>query len=79
MLDNETRLKLKTFFEPSTPPLSIIERELIKVNASIERKWSILDDFSVSWSYTQWKNFKDGLEGEMSYREYLKLLHPQLK
>jgi hypothetical protein len=79
MLPNEERLKLQVLLRPLTDSNSIIESELIKVNASIERKWAILDDFSVSWSWTQWKNFKDGLEGEMSYREYLKILHTQLK
>jgi len=79
MLDNETRLKLQTVFQISASPLSIIKSELIKVEQSIERKWAILDDFSNCWDYTQWKNYKDGLYGEISYREYLLILHNELK
>jgi hypothetical protein len=79
MLDNETRLKLQTFFHPATPPLSIINSELTKVEQSIERKWSILDDFSNCWDWSQWKNYKDGLYGEISYREYLLILQNELK
>lgn len=79
MLDNETRLKLQTIFHISSTPLSIIETELIKVEQSIERKWAILDDFSNCWNYTQWKNYKDGLYGEISYREYLLILQNELK
>ena len=79
MLDNETRLKLQTFFHPATPPLSIINSELIKTEASIERKWAILDDFSNCWDWSQWKNYKDGLYGEISYREYLLILQNELK
>lgn len=79
MLDNETRLKLQTMFHISATPLSIIESELIKVEQSIERKWAILDDFSNCWNWTQWKNYKDGLYGEISYREYLLILQNELK
>jgi hypothetical protein len=79
MLDNETRLKLQTVFQISASPLSIINSELIKVEQSIERKWAILDDFSNCWDYTQWKNYKDGLYGEISYREYLLILQNELK
>ena len=79
MLPNETRLKLQTIFQVTAPTLSVINSELIKVEQSIERKWAILDDFSNSWSYTQWKNFKDGLYGEISYREYLLILQSELK
>ena len=57
----------------------VIESELIKVNQSIDRKWAILDDFSASWTWTQWKNFKDSLYGEISYREYLIILQSELK
>jgi len=79
MLDNETWLKLQTVFQISAPTLSIINSELIKVEQSIERKWAILDDFSNCWDYTQWKNYKDGLYGEISYREYLLILQNELK
>jgi hypothetical protein len=33
-----------------------------------------LDDFSASLSWTMWKNLKDAMEGEISYREYLKIV-----
>jgi hypothetical protein len=48
--------------------------ELAKVTASIDRKFMQLDDFSASWSWTMWKNWKDAMEGEISYREYLKIV-----
>ena len=79
MLDNETRLNLQTFFQISATPLSIINSELIKVEQSIERKWAILDEFSNCWDWSQWKNYKDGLYGEISYREYLLILQNELK
>jgi len=79
MLPNEERLKLQVLFRPLTDADKIIESELIKVNQSIDRKWAILDDFSASWTWTQWKNFKDSLYGEISYREYLIILQSELK
>ena len=74
MLPNEERLKLEVLLRPIRSTNEIIQSELIKVNYSIERKWAILDDFSSSWTWTQWKNFKDSLYGEISYREYLIIL-----
>jgi hypothetical protein len=79
MLDNEARLKLQVLFRPLTNPTEVIESELFKVNQSIDRKWAILDDFSNTWSWTQWKNFKDSLYGEISYREYLQILLSEYK
>jgi hypothetical protein len=54
--------------------LQVISIELAKVNGSIDRKFMQLDDFSASWSWTMWKNWKDSMEGEISYREYLKII-----
>lgn len=79
MLPNEERLKLEVLFRPSRNTLEIIESELIKVNHSIDRKWAILDDYSLNWTFTQWRNFKDGLYGEISYREYLLILKTELR
>jgi hypothetical protein len=79
MLPNEERLKLEVLFRPSRNAKEIIESELIKVNHSIDRKWAILDDYSLNWTFTQWRNFKDGLYGEISYREYLLILQNELK
>jgi hypothetical protein len=79
MLPNEERLKLQVLFRPLTDYDKVIESELIKVNHSIERKWAILDDFSASWTWTQWRDFKDSLYGEISYREYLIILQSELK
>jgi len=79
MLPNEERLKLQTIFRPLTSAKEIIQSELLKTEQSIERKWAILDDFSASWSWTQWKNFKDSLYGEISYREYLIILLSELR
>ncbi len=79
MLPNEERLKLELLFRPSRNTKEIIESELIKVNHSIDRKWAILDDYSLNWTFTQWRNFKDGLYGEISYREYLLILQNELK
>jgi len=44
---------------------------LQKTESSIDRKWMQLDDYSNSWSWTIWKNWKDAMRGELSYREYL--------
>jgi hypothetical protein len=30
-----------------------------------------LDDYSNSWSWNIWKNWKDAMRGELSYKEYL--------
>lgn len=79
MLPNEERLKLEVLLRPIRSTHEIIESELIKVNYSIERKWAILDDYSLNWSFTQWRNFKDGLYGEISYREYLLILQSELR
>lgn len=79
MLDNETRLKMQTVFRPLSTPVGIIQSELLKVNQSIDRKWAILDDYSNSWTWTQWKDYKDALYGEISYREYLLILLSELK
>lgn len=78
MLPNEERLKLEVFIRPMRSTQNVIESELIKVNYSIERKWAILDDYSLNWSFTQWRNFKDGLYGEIAYREYLLILQSEL-
>lgn len=74
MLPNYERLQIEIKIRPQIHPQDIIKSELIKVNYSIDRKWAILDDYSSEWSFTQWRNFKDALYGEISYREYLKLL-----
>jgi hypothetical protein len=79
MLQNESRLKLQTISQVSSPPLSVINSELIKTEQSIERKWSILDDFSNCWTYTQWKDFKDSLYNLICYREYLLILRSEKK
>lgn len=79
MLPNETRLKLELVIRPKQTAKEIIDAELRKVNGSIERKWMQLDDFSSSWSYTMWKNWKDAMAGEMSYREYLLILWQEFK
>jgi hypothetical protein len=51
--------------------MQVISIELANVTASIDRKWRQLDDFSASWSFTMWQNWKDAMSGELSYREYL--------
>ena len=79
MLPNEERLKLEVFIRPMRSTQEVIESELIKVNYSIERKLSILDDYSLNWSFTQCRNFKDLLYGEISYREYLIILQSELR
>jgi hypothetical protein len=79
MLPNETRLRLELVIRPHQTSKEIIESELRKVNGSIERKWMHLDDFSASWSWTRWKNWKDAMAGEMSYREFLLILQKEFK
>jgi hypothetical protein len=71
MIPNKERLQIEVAIRPHIDTLEVINLELQKVNGSIERKWRQLDDFSASWSYTVWSNWKDSMAGEMSYREYL--------
>ena len=71
MIQNRERLKIEVAIRPHIQAVEVINLELQKVNGSIERKWRQLDDFSSSWSYTMWQNWKDAMQGEISYREYL--------
>lgn len=71
MIPNRERLKIEVAIRPHIQAIDVINIELQKVNGSIERKWRQLDDFSASWSYTMWQNWKDAMQGEISYREYL--------
>jgi len=71
MIPNRERLKIEIAIRPHLQAVEVINNELQKVNGSIERKWRQLDDFSASWSYTMWQNWKDAMQGEISYREYL--------
>jgi hypothetical protein len=71
MIPNKERLGIEIAIRPHVNPIDVIKSELQKVNGSIERKWRHLDDFSSSWSYTIWSNWKDSMRGELSYREYL--------
>jgi len=71
MIPNRERLKIEIAIRPHIQAVEVINLELQKVNGSIERKWRQLDDFSASWSYTMWQNWKDAMQGEISYREYL--------
>jgi len=71
MIPNRERLKIEIAIRPHLQAVEVINYELQKVNGSIERKWRQLDDFSASWSYTMWQNWKDAMQGEISYREYL--------
>jgi hypothetical protein len=71
MIPNKERLGIEIAIRPHVETIEVIKSELKKVNASIDRKWMHLDDFSASWSWTIWKNWKDAMSGELSYREYL--------
>ena len=71
MIPNKERLGLEVAIRPHVETIKIIRLELEKVNASIDRKFMQLDDYSNSWSWTMWKNWKDAMQGELSYREYL--------
>lgn len=71
MIPNKERLGIEIAIRPHLSPIEVIKSELKKVNGSIDRKWMQLDDFSASWSWTIWKNWKDAMSGEISYREYL--------
>ncbi len=71
MIPNKERLKLEIAIRPHIAAVETIKAEIQKVNGSIERKWRQLDDFSASWSYTMWQNWKDAMQGEISYREFL--------
>jgi hypothetical protein len=74
MIPNRERLKIEVAIRPHIQAVEVIKFELQKVNGSIERKWRQLDDFSASWSYTMWQNWKDAMQGEISYREYLLII-----
>jgi hypothetical protein len=74
MIPNRERLKIEVAIRPQIQAVEVINLELQKVNGSIERKWRQLDDFSASWSYTMWQNWKDAMQGEISYREYLLII-----
>lgn len=71
MIPNKERLGIEIAIRPHVETIEVIKSELKKVNRSIDRKWMQLDDFSASWSWTIWKNWKDAMSGELSYREYL--------
>jgi hypothetical protein len=71
MIPNKERLGLEVAIRPHIKTIEIIRLELEKVNGSIDRKFMQLDDYSSSWSWTMWKNWKDAMQGELSYREYL--------
>jgi len=74
MIPNKERLGIEIAIRPHIETIDVIKSELQKVNGSIERKWRTLDDFSASWSYTIWSNWKDAMSGELSYREYLLII-----
>lgn len=71
MIPNKERLGIEVAIRPHVEIIKIIRYELEKVNGSIDRKFMQLDDYSASWSWTMWKNWKDAMQGELSYREYL--------
>jgi len=71
MIPNKERLGIEIAIRPHIPAIQTIKNELQKTEASIDRKWMQLDDYSNSWSWTIWKNWKDAMRGELSYREYL--------
>lgn len=71
MIPNKERLGIEVAIRPHIETIKIIRYELEKVNGSIDRKFMQLDDYSSSWSWTMWKNWKDAMQGELSYREYL--------
>jgi len=71
MIPNKERLGIEIALRPHQTAVEIIQSELRKTEDSINRKWMHLDDYSNSWSWTIWKNWKDAMRGELSYREYL--------
>lgn len=71
MIPNKERLGIEVAIRPHIKTIEIIRLELEKVNGSIDRKFMQLDDYSSSWSWTMWKNWKDAMQGELSYREYI--------
>lgn len=74
MIPNKERLGIEVAIRPHIKTIEIIRLELEKVNGSIDRKFMQLDDYSSSWSWTMWKNWKDAMQGELSYREYLLII-----
>jgi hypothetical protein len=71
MIPNKERLGIEIALRPHQTAIEIIQSELRKTEDSINRKWMHLDDYSNSWSWNIWKNWKDAMRGELSYREYL--------
>jgi hypothetical protein len=78
-MDNESRLRSQLIFQVTRTTKEILEHELSKTNYSIDRKWAILDEYSVNWDWSKWKNWKDSLYAEISYREYICIILEQLK
>jgi hypothetical protein len=71
MIPNKERLGIEIAIRSHLEALQVINIELANVTASIDRKFMQLDDFSASWSWSMWKNWKDAMQMELSYREYL--------
>jgi hypothetical protein len=74
MIPNKERLGIEVAIRSHLEPLQVINIELANVTASIDRKFMQLDDFSASWSWSMWKNWKDAMQMELSYREYLLII-----
>jgi hypothetical protein len=78
-MDNESRLRSQLIFQVTRTTKEILEHELSKTNYAIDRKWAILDEYSATWDWTKWKNWKDSLYADISYREYIWIILEQLK
>lgn len=77
-MEHENRLLIASIFSKKST-IEILEEELKNSNATIERKWQILDERSINWSWTQWKNFKDSLYSEIGYSSYIILIIQQIR
>lgn len=74
MLPNKERLGIEIAIRPNLKAIEVIKLQMQLTEGSIDRKFRILDEYSNTWTYSMWKNWKDALQAELSYKEYLKIV-----
>jgi hypothetical protein len=74
MLPNKERLGIEIAIRPHLKAIEVIKIQMQLTEGAIDRKFRILDEYSNTWTYSMWKNWKDSLQAEISYKEYLKIV-----
>lgn len=74
MIPNKERLNIEIAIRPHVEAIEVVKMQMRNVESSIDRKFRILDEYSNSWTYSMWKNWKDAVQAELSYKEYLKII-----